>query len=251
MSRIVYLWDQEVPFANGSKEEDTPSLVPYLIDKANSPAVIVCPGGSYTYRASHEGEPVALWLNSIGISAFVLNYRVAPYHPSVSLLDAKRAVRLLRCRADEFRIDPHRIGMIGFSAGGHLTAMAGTLFDAGIPDAEDVIDRQSSRPDLLILGYPLISFLDPPREEFLDEHKADRYVSESTPPAFLWHTADDDVVPSVNSIYFAEALSKYHIQHSLHIFAQGIHGLGLAEEHDECRLWTQLCAGWLKGRQFI
>lgn len=251
MERIVYLWDREAPLANGSDEEDKPSLVPYLTGSANSPAMIVCPGGSYTHRASHEGEPIALWLNSLGISAFVLNYRVAPYFPTVSLMDAKRAVRLLRHRADEFRIDPQRIGMIGFSAGGHLTAMAGTLFDPGNPNAEDAVERQSSRPDLLILGYPLISFLDPPREEFLDEYKADRYVSESTPPVFMWHTSDDDIVPSVNSIYFAKALSKYRIPHSLHIFAQGVHGLGLAEEHDECREWTRLCAGWLQGRKFI
>src|SRR5919202_4288148 len=156
----IILWPGGAPGAVGNTPEDIPTLTPYLPpkEKATGAAVVVCPGGGYTHLAEHEGAPVAEWLNTIGVAAFVLKYRLGPrYHHPAPLQDAARAIRTVRARAGEWGLDPKRIAILGFSAGGHLASTAGTHFDAGRPDAEDPIERVSSRPDRMILAYPVIA----------------------------------------------------------------------------------------------
>ena len=256
---MIPLWEQEIPGYDPSLEQGIPGLTPYLLKGDGSrAAVIVCPGGGYYMRAPHEGEPVALWLNTLGISAFVLNYRVHPYGHPYPMLDGQRSVRLVRARAAEFGIDPKRIGMLGFSAGGHLTATVGTHFDGGVPQGEDLIDQHSSRPDALVLCYPAISFqshfhlgskeallgTDPP-EALIQYLSNETQVRVDTPPAFLWHTADDSGVPVENSLLFAAALRQCGVPFALHVFPHGRHGVGLAQDHPALAVWTDLCAAWL------
>lgn len=256
----VPLWDEQVPGALGSEEGDQPSLTPYLLDgEQTRAAVVVCPGGGYAHRAPHEGEPVARWLNSIGLHALVLRYRVTPYRHPCPLMDAQRALRLVRHKAGEWGIDPQRVGILGFSAGGHLAATSATHFDAGSPSASDPVMLQSCRPDFLILCYPVITFvgqyahlgsmrnlLGPePSEEMRNYLSNEQQVTGDTPPTFLWHTANDAGVPVENSLMFAAALSRHGVPWEMHIFPDGRHGLGLAPEHPQVRAWTELCATWL------
>ncbi len=253
------MWMHGAPYAVGNKDEDCPAITPYLVEGDDRPAVIVCPGGAYGARACHEGEPIARWLNGLGISAFVLRYRVAPYTYPCALLDVQRAIRTVRYKAEHFRIDPNKIGVLGFSAGGHLASNAGTSYDKGNEDAEDVIERESCRPDLLVLCYPVITLKEPfthagSRENLLGKDaeldKAEQLSSEAnvtgdTPPTFLWHTSDDEDVPVENSLMFAAALSKHKVLFDLHVYAKGRHGLGLAEDKEHTREWTAACASWL------
>ncbi len=253
------LWMHGAPYALGNADEDCPAITPYLVDGEERPAVIVCPGGAYGARAPHEGEPIAQWLNSLGISAFVLRYRVAPYQYPCALLDIQRAIRTVRFKAEMFRINPKKIGVFGFSAGGHLVSNVGTSYDQGNKNAEDVIERESCRPDLLVLCYPVITLKDPfthvgSRENLLGkEAKLDKIeqlsneaqVTSDTPPTFLWHTADDAAVPVENSLMFASALSKHQVPFDLHVYTKGRHGLGLAEDEEHTTEWTAACASWL------
>lgn len=254
------LWPDGAPYATGTGEEDCPSLTPYLIE-SDEPvgAVIVCPGGGYHMRAEHEGRPIAEWLNRHGISAFVLQYRVYPYAYPCALLDAQRAIRYVRSRAAEFKIDPARVGILGFSAGGHLASTAGTHYDAGDPSSEDPIERESSRPDSMVLCYPVISFGEyrhhgsmvaqlgeQPDEKLRVSLSNETQVTADTPPAFLWHTADDAAVPVENSLLFAHAMSKSGVPFELHVYPHGAHGLGLAEQDEQIRTWTELCILWLR-----
>ncbi|GIO15081.1 beta-xylanase [Cohnella xylanilytica] len=258
------LWPEGAPFAAGTTDEDRPAITPYLLEGEGHPAVIVLPGGGYGMRAYHEGEPIALWLNSIGVSAFVLRYRVAPYRYPCALLDAQRAIRTVRHEAKRYGIDPRRVGILGFSAGGHAASSAATHYDAGRPDAEDEIERQSSRPDLAILCYPVITMRDPhthegsranllgpePDPELVALMSNDEQVTSDTPPTFLWHTSDDGAVPVENSLQFAAALRKHGVPFDLHVYARGRHGLGLAEDDAHVRGWTDACASWLKYNGF-
>jgi acetyl esterase/lipase len=257
------LWPEGAPLATGNNEEDCPALTPFLVEGAGNSAVIVCPGGGYGMRAEHEGEPIALWLNSLGISAFVLRYRVAPYAYPSALLDAQRAIRYVRHHSQEMGIDPHKIGLLGFSAGGHLTASAGTHFDNGDPSASDLIEQESCRPALLILCYPVISMKEPythggsrlnllgsnPHPALIERMSNETQVTIDTPPAFLWHTSDDPVAVE-NSLLFASALSRSKVPFDLHVYAKGPHGLGLAEEDEHVGTWTEVCAIWLKRNGF-
>ncbi|HEX5323702.1 MAG TPA: alpha/beta hydrolase [Capsulimonadaceae bacterium] len=258
------LWPEGAPHAKGGEEDHRPWLDCSPLRGAEpAPAVVVCPGGGYGMRADHEGRPVAKWLNSLGIAAFVCHYRVAPYKNPAPLLDAQRAIRTVRASAGEWNIDPERVGILGFSAGGHLAATAGTHFDSGDPSANDPIDRQSSRPSLMILCYPVITFTeyrhhgsminligeDAP-EDLRHFLSGEKQVTEQTPPAFLWHTADDAGVPVQNSLLMADALSRNGVPFALHVFQRGRHGLGLAEEELDVAQWTTLCAGWLKTQGF-
>lgn len=262
---MMKLWEQDIPGYESVEEKFTPYMTPYLLQN-DTPhgAVLVLPGGGYERRADHEGDPIAMWLNSIGLSAFVLHYRVAPYRHPYPLGDAKRAVRLVRHHAKEWNIDPDRIGILGFSAGGHLAASASTHFDEGNPEALDAVDRQSSRPNASILCYPVISFKDyyhegsmsrllgeNPPEELRNALSLEFAVKPETPPSFLWHTADDGAVPVENSLMYAKALSKQRIPFELHVFPEGRHGLGLAEEDASVSQWTGLCAGWLQKIGFL
>lgn len=238
---------------------DPPRMTPYLpnVSKATG-AVIICPGGGYAVRADHEGEPVAHWLNGIGLAAFVLHYRVAPARHPAPLRDAQRAIRLVRYRAREWNVDPARIAILGFSAGGHLAATAATSWDSGDPKANDPIERVSSRPDVLVLCYPVVSFGDrahigsmhnllgdDPPAELRSRLSAETQVTADTPPTFLWHTADDSAVSVDHSLLFAAALASRNVPFALHVYPRGVHGLGLAEDDPEVHSWTAHCARFL------
>lgn len=260
----LLLWAHGAPLAKGNDTEDCPSITPYLVESGHPPAaVIVCPGGGYQMRADHEGRPVAKWLNKQGISAFVLNYRVAPYkHPS-PLSDAQRGIRTVRHKAHEWNIDPRRIGILGFSAGGHLASSAGMNYDSGNSQAADPVERESCRPDLMVLCYPVITFgeyrhhgsmVNLIGEDATEErrlfHSNETKVTKDTPPTFMWHTADDDGVPAENCLLLAMALSRCQIPYELHVYQNGPHGLGLAGQDKQVGTWPGLCALWLKKQGF-
>lgn len=260
----LLLWPDGAPGALGSSEEDCPAITPYLVEGKGNAAVIICPGGGYCMRAYHEGEPVANWLNTLGISAFVLRYRVAPYQYPSALLDAQQALRTIRYRSEEFGLDPGRVGILGFSAGGHLASAAGVLYDHGKEEAPESLDRESSRPDLLILCYPVISMTDgvthqgsknnllgeTPDAALVNRLSSEKQVTADTPPAFIWHTSDDGAVPVENSLAFAAALSRYKVPYDLHVYTHGEHGIGLGEEEPHTRTWTDACASWLRLQGF-
>lgn len=263
----IVLWPDGAPGAAGKEPVDIPTLTPYFppASKATGAAIIVCPGGGYSHLADHEGRPVAEWLNTLGITAFVLKYRLGPrYHHPAPLLDAARAIRTVRARATEWHLDPARIGILGFSAGGHLTATIGTHFDAGKADASDPIDRFSSRPDLMVLIYPVITMKEfthagskkmllgeQPTPELITLLSNDEQVTKETPPAFLVHTADDPGVPVENSLRFAEALRKARVPVEIHIYEHGPHGFGLGTKDPILSTWPQRCAEWLRMHGFI
>lgn len=260
----INLWDS-TPGFDPAFDQDPPSLEPFLLPgEQPHGAVIVFPGGGYNHLADHEGEPVARWLNAEGIAAFVLRYRVAPYRHPNPWQDASRAVRLVRWRAAEWNLCPDRIGVLGFSAGGHLAAILSNRWDSGNPGAADPVERFGSRPDAAVLCYPVITFSeryhhggslrsllgDPPPSELVESLSAERGVTAQTPPAFLWHTADDDRVPVENSLLYAAALRRCSVPFELHIFPNGRHGLGLAFDEPVAGQWRSLCARWLKEAGF-
>jgi acetyl esterase/lipase len=263
------LWPHGAPGAIGKTPADIPTHTVYLppADKSTGAAVVICPGGGYGFVAmDHEGHQVARWLNSIGVAGIILNYRHAPaYHHPVPLQDAQRALRAVRARAKDWGIDPHRVGILGFSAGGHLASTAGTHFDAGRPDADDPIEQQSCRPDFMVLIYPVISFSSPathkgsranllgknPDPKLVESLSNEKQVTDQTPPTFLVHTSEDTTVPPQNSIAFYLALHKHHVPAELHVFEKGAHGLGLGRSGTAFARWPELCAAWLKTRNII
>ncbi|MFB5662434.1 alpha/beta hydrolase [Alteribacillus sp. HJP-4] len=259
----IYLWDGSVPCALSDREEDRPYLTPFLVNsKRSSGAVIICPGGGYSHLAVHEGVPVAEWLNDMGLSAFVLNYRIHPYKHPVPLIDVKRAVRYVRSHAEHWNIDTEKIGILGFSAGGHLAASSGMLFDNGDVSAHDPVEKVSSRPDVMVLCYPVITFGEHghkgSQQHLLGEEASEKLqaylsmekqVTNQSPPAFIWHTANDDSVPVENSLLLASSFSRNKIPYELHIYDNGSHGLGLAANDPHVRTWTKLCEKWLR-KQF-
>ena len=257
----IKLWDAGAPGSLGSAPEDIPTLTPFIPkERANGAAIIVCPGGGYTRLADHEGRPVAEWLNTLGITAFVLKYRLGPkYHHPEPLQDAARAVRLVRSRAAEWKLDPKRIGVLGFSAGGHVASTIGTHFDGGQANASDAIERVSSRPDLLVLIYPVITMGefthagskkqllgDSPTPEMVKLLSNEAQVTKETPPTFLVHTANDAGVPVENSLHFAEALRKAGVAFEMHIYERGRHGFGMGGNDPILSTWPARCADWLK-----
>lgn len=259
------LWPGGAPGAMGNAELDVPTLAAYL--PAANPtrtAVIVAPGGGYMHLSMQkEGEDIALWLNAHGVAAFVLKYRLGPkYRHPVELGDAKRAIRTVRAEAEKLGIAPDHIGMWGFSAGGHLTATAGTMFDSGSAAATDPIERQSSRPDFLVLAYPVITFDEKYAHmgsrdnligakapaELVDLMSMDKQVTKDTPPSFLFATSDDKTVPVMNSILFYSALMTAKVPAEMHLFAHGPHGVGLAPGYPDLKGWPELLATWMRGR---
>ncbi|MGA2266969.1 MAG: alpha/beta hydrolase [Bryobacteraceae bacterium] len=268
MPKADLLWPGGAPGAQGSQDEDQPSLTPYVVPqgRGTGTAVIVCPGGGYARLSmDREGDQVARWLNSIGVSAFVLKYRLGPkYHHPVELGDAQRAIRTVRYKAAEFRVLPDRIGIMGFSAGGHLASTAGTHFDAGDASASDPIDRLSSRPDFLVLCYPVISFGqfahrgslqmllgDNPDSKLVDSLSNELQVTPQTPPTFLFHTTTDATVPVENSVQFYMALRKAGVPAEMHIYERGPHGVGLAVTDAALSTWTGRLADWLRVRGLL
>ncbi|MEH7098305.1 alpha/beta hydrolase [Neobacillus vireti] len=263
MTVILPLWN-EINLEESGPNENAPSIQPFLLEGSGPfPVIIVAAGGAYARRAEHEAYPVAEWLNSIGISAVVLNYRVAPYKHPIPLNEAKRAIRMVRSQGEVWNLDPNRVGILGFSAGGHLASSVGTHYDKGNLEAEDPVERYSSRPDLMILCYPVISMGaythegsrtnllgEYPDTELVELLSNEKQISEETPPAFLWHTADDASVSVENSLLFAAGLGRHKVPFDLHIFESGRHGLGLAVEHTEAGEWPRLCEKWLRKQNF-
>lgn len=265
------LWPGGAPGAKGDQPADKPTLticLPEPAEKDNKTAVIVCPGGGYgTVCTDHEGQQIAGWLNSLGVAAFILDYRHRGrgYGHPAPLEDAGRVIRTVRARAAEWKVDPAKIGMIGFSAGGHLASSAGTHFDRGNPEAADPIQRVSARPDFLILCYAVLAF-DEPYTHRGSQHNllgkdadaklvrsmsSEKQVTRDTPPAFLWHTDEDTVVPPENSVQFYLALRRSGVPAELHVYQRGQHGLGLARSMPGAAAWTGECEQWMRGLKLL
>ncbi len=258
----IVLWENGAPNAVGKLPEDVPTITPFLAPKetVTGAAVVVLPGGGYSHLSeTKEGSDVAKWLNSLGISAFVLKYRLGmKYHEPNQLLDAARALRTVRARAKEWNLDANRIGILGFSAGGHLASTLSTHFDAGKRDAKDEIEKASSRPDLEILIYPVITMGeythggskknllgDNPTGGQIKFYSNELQVTKDTPPTFIAHATSDPAVPIENSLMFAEALEKAKVPFELHFYEQGPHGFGLAPTNPILASWKERCADWL------
>jgi acetyl esterase/lipase len=267
--KIVLLWPAGATGASGSEDIDKPSLTIFLPVMANATktGVVVAPGGGYQHLAvEKEGYAVARWLNERGVAAFVLQYRLGPkYHHPVELEDAQRAIRMVRANAAEYGVAADHIGMWGFSAGGHLAATAGTRFDSGNSSASDPIEQQGSRPDFLILGYPVITFEEPyvhrgslkyllgdsPDPSLVASLSAETQVTKDTPPTFLFTTTDDKTVPVMNSVMFYSALVKAGVPAEMHIFQHGAHGAGLAAANPQLSVWPDLVAKWMRERGYM
>ncbi|HMJ89141.1 MAG TPA: alpha/beta hydrolase [Candidatus Acidoferrum sp.] len=258
------LWPDGAPGALGQADKDIPTITPHLAnaENASGAAVVIFPGGGYGGLAAHEGKGYADWLVTNGISAFVVKYRLGPggYRHPVMLQDAARAVRFVRARADEYHIDPKRVGVIGSSAGGHLASTLLTHFDAGKADATDPVERQSSRPDVGILCYAVITMgpnthagskknlLGPtPDPELVKTLSNETQVTKDTPPCFIWHTWEDKAVKVENSLDFAYAMQRAGVPFDLHVYQKGQHGIGLGKNHP----WSNDCLFWLRAQGFL
>ena len=267
--RVERLWTGDAPGALGQEDRDIPTLAiyPASADKAVGTGVVVCPGGGYGGLAmDHEGKQIAEWLNGQGISAFVLKYRLGPrYHHPAPLTDVQRAIRFARQRAKEYNFSPDRLGVWGFSAGGHLASTAATHFDKGNPTAQDPLDRLSSRPDFAILAYPVMSFIteyahkgsrrnllgEPYDEKLAASLSNETQVTPETPPTFLFHTNEDTGVPPENSVLFYLALRKAGVPAEMHIYERGKHGVGLAPKDPILSSWAGRLADWFKTRGLL
>jgi acetyl esterase/lipase len=268
--KVELLWPQGAPLAKGDADNDKPTVTVYVPtnEKRSKGAIVVCPGGGYGALAmDHEGKQVGEWLNSLGVTAFVLKYRhrnTGYGHPA-PMLDAQRAVRFARANADKYQIDRDKIGILGFSAGGHLASTVGTHFDAGKTDAADPIDRVSCRPDFMVLVYPVISFTseythagskknllgENPDASLVESFSNEKQVTDKTPPTFLMHTGEDRGVPAENSILFYLALRKAKVPAEMHIYERGPHGVGLAPKDPVLSTWARRCEDWLRVRKII
>lgn len=286
-SVVIPLWPEGVPAAvrpdapaakgpiGDEKNEDgrlsrisAPTLTVYApaVDRPNGTAVIVCPGGGYAYLSNaREGIQYANWLTTLGVTAFVLKNRVVDYGHPAPLQDVLRAVRLLRSRAIEFKIDPARIGVMGSSAGGHLAASAGTLFDHADGKTGAALDAVSARPDFLILMYPVITMADGithegSRKSLLGEHRTqemlafaslENQVTSATPPTLLIHTQEDKAVPIENSIRFFQALTRAHVPAEFYAFEHGSHGMGMKDGFGTSSDWPKRAEEWMRNRGLL
>jgi acetyl esterase/lipase len=273
---VVPLWEGKAPYAAGDSDTDKPSITVYRAAKPNGAAVVVCPGGGYGGLAmDHEGMQVAEFLNHLGVTAFILKYRIAnkdhpaPLHPA-PLTDAQRAIRLVRANAKDYDIDPARIGIWGFSAGGHLASSAGTHFDAGLKDG-DAIDKTSCRPDFLILAYPVITMeagvthggtrnnlIGPkPDEKLIDLYSNEKQVTRETPPTFIFQTSADTAVVPENAVRFYLACKKAGVPVEMHIYEKGRHGVGLGRDpkwtggEKSVETWPDRLSDWMKARGLL
>ncbi|MBR2460740.1 MAG: alpha/beta hydrolase [Clostridia bacterium] len=260
----IKLWDNGTPYYDPDFGQPETTVTPYLAEgEGKRGCVIVFPGGGYAMRAEHEGEPIAKMLNEIGVHAFVLNYRVAPYKHPAELEDALRAIRWVRYHAEKYNIDPDKIGILGFSAGGHLAVSASTHFDYGRPGG-DAIDAMSSKPNAAIYCYAVCTLERPythigSRNNLLGENASPELVKqmsgpdavrEDMPPVFIWHTFEDTCVPVQNSVLMAMALREKSIPVEMHIVPHGSHGLGLAPALPHVAQWAPLLQTWLKYNNF-
>lgn len=281
-SNIIPLWNDDIPNSQKINEmeiRDTttairisnvqnPDIAVFLPSKGNATgrAVVICPGGGYRILAyDKEGTDIAKWLNSKGIAGVVLKYRLPVSKSNIvnhksPLLDAQRAIRLTRYHADEWHIKKDKIGIMGFSAGGHLASTAGTHFEAGDPNASDPVDLISSRPDFMILVYPVITLNEKfthqgsrtallgenPDTELIQYYSNELQVNKDTPPTFIIHAGDDDAVPVENSLLFYQALKDKGVTAELHIYPEGGHGFSLAIGRSYLQTWPDRCIDWLK-----
>ena len=270
MQTPIPLWPGGAPGAHGTNADDIPTLTPYLpaATNATGAALVICPGGAYMGLAAHEGNDYALWLNQHGVTCFVLKYRLGShgYHYPVEFEDGTRAMRWVRAHAAEYKIDPHRVGIMGSSAGGHLASMVLTHFDSGDKNSPDPVERQSSRPDIGILCYPVITMGKythqgskvellgrNPSPELVKYLSSELQVTSNTPPCFIWCTYEDKTVPMENTLMFAEALRKNHVPFALHVYEKGGHGMGLADKPPFAHPhpWAGDCLFWLKAQGFV
>ncbi len=278
---VIKLWPDKIPYSTGVIGEEEvqdngrvrniqdPTMTVYLPDaeKATGAAVVICPGGGYWLLAiQHEGHDVARWFNAIGVAGIVLKNRLPTSDnitdkSEVALADALRAIRMVRHRANDWKIDPAKIGVMGFSAGGHLASTAGTHYDDGIATDPDPVQQVSSRPDFMILMYPVINMYEefmhsgsmrnllgenPAKDQML-RFSNDMMVTTDTPPTILIHSTDDKNVIVANSIRFYEALIKNGVSAELHIYNSGGHGYGLGRNDGTSHnLWPQVCEAWLR-----
>lgn len=264
----IRLWEGDAPNANGKEAIDIPTLTPYLApkDKATGAAIIVLPGGGYRALSDvKEGSAVAEYLNSIGISAFILKYRLGPkYGQPNQLLDASRAMRMVRSRAAGWGIDANRIGILGFSAGGHLASTMATHFDSGNPNATEELEKVSSRPDIQILIYPVITMGEfthkgsklnllgeNPSDELIKKYSNELQITKETPPAFIVQGVDDKTVPMENSILYIQSLRKNGVPFEFHLYEHGPHGFGLGGADPILSTWKDRLAAWLVLRNFV
>jgi len=258
------VWRNGAPGALGMKQKDIPTMTLYQPDNGNvnGICVLVCPGGGYGHLAmGHEGKEIAEWLNSFGATAVVLNYRHSGkgYKHPAPLDDAQRAMRVIRSNALLWDIDPGKVGIIGFSAGGHLASTVTTLHDKGYGKAGDEIDKFSSRPDFSVLCYPVITMTESfmhegsmrnllgkkPDPKLAELMSTEKQITSSTPPVFLWHTSNDGVVPVENSKAFHAGLIKAKVKGQLHIYEKGPHGIGLARNNPTAKQWPDECKKWI------
>jgi acetyl esterase/lipase len=259
------LWANGAPGAQGDAAIDIPTLTAYLpAQNPTKTAVIIAPGGGYSALSmDKEGAAIAKWLNEHGVAGFVLKYRLGmKYHHPIELGDAQRAIRTVRARAERYGLAPDHIGMCGFSAGGHLTASAGTLYELGPAATGDAIDKESARPDFLILAYPVITMTpqyshkgsvrnllgetpDPAQVDLLSPEK---HVTAETPPTFIYSTTDDGTVPIMNSVMFYSALVAAKVPVEMHLYQHGPHGSGLAQGFPDLKGWPDLLATWMRAR---
>lgn len=266
-SRIP-LWTNRAPHATGTGEVDIPTITVWRSPSKNTlrPAVIICPGGGYGGLATnHEGKDPAEYLTKLGIQAFILRYRHAPqYKHPVPLLDCQRAVRWVKANAEKYQVHPDKIGIWGFSAGGHLVSTASTHFTPADPDNPDPLERPTSRPDFAILCYPVIT-MEPPithsgsRRNLLGENPDPALVKRlsnhlqvdsKTPPTFLFHTREDKAVVLQNSELYADALKKAGVEHELVVFEKGPHGVGLGGSDPVLSQWPKKLESWLRSHAF-
>ena len=266
----IPLWPNGAPGALGTAEPDVPTLTAFLPDpeKATGAAIVICPGGGYGGLAPHEGAGYAEWLADKGVAGIVLKYRLGSkgYRHPAMLQDAARAVRLTRSKAGEWKIDASRVGIMGSSAGGHLASTLLTHYDAGNPGAEDPVERVSSRPDLGILCYAVISMGEfthqgsrknllgaEPDAQLVELLSNEKQVTKDTPPTFLWHTWEDSAVKVENSLHFAAALRQNGVPFELHVFQKGGHGMGLGGGRNGGVLhpWAAVCLHWLQVYKFV
>jgi acetyl esterase/lipase len=270
--KVELLWPAGAPGAKGEADGDKPTLTIYLSapEQATGAAVVICPGGGYGALAmDHEGHQVAQWLNSFGVAGFIVKYRHrnsgAGYGHPAPLQDAQRAIRTVRSRAKQWSVDPKRIGILGFSAGGHLASSAATHFNESFYEARDEIDRASCRPDFAVLVYPVIAFGEPfthlgsqrnllgpdPDKSLVEKMSNEKQVTPQTPPTFLLHTWEDKGVPAENSIYFYLALRRAGVPAEMHIFLKGPHGFGLGRNRGAVSAWPKLCEKWMEESGFL
>lgn len=263
----ILLWPDGAPLAQGTGDVDSPRITVFSPKhQSTRTAVVICPGGGYTILATdHEGRQVAQWLNNLGVVAVILEYRLGPkYRYPAQLMDVQRAIRYVRAHAREMDVDPDRIGVMGFSAGGHLASTAATHFDLGIPGAPDPTDRVSSRPSFAILAYPVVRpdgpasqwtfkqlLGDNPDPKVLESVLPDKMVTPQTPPMFLVHSSDDDGVSPQNSINLYLALLKAGVPAELHIYQSGGHGYGLAPLDPVLSSWSARLADWMRARGLL